>query len=255
MRIWIVVVACLVACKRDRAAQPTQPPPSVNIRRLSPVIGERIGYRVTGDIKVVLGDNTNKLEAIGTTDIEANEVITSVQNGVVRERTITFVKFQHQPLGAKQPLSDVVSGKTYRWTGTPDPAWSDDERRAIAAYVRRDTGEPDLATYTLTDRDFTRGVVWKIPPDEPAPFLRGTHEGAQVTLDAIDGAAAMFRVDQVVVLDVGDLKVPLALAGGVTMNIGTARIEMIALDGKVSTPTGTVREAQMTSRQTFTHTR
>lgn len=255
MRIWIVVVACLVACKPDRATQPTRPPPSVEIRRLSPVIGERIGYRVTNDIRIVLGDDTNKLEAVGNTDIEANEVITLVQNGVVRERTITFVRFQHQPLGANLPLPDVVTGKTYRWTGSPDPAWSDDERRAIAAYARRDTGEPDLATYTLTDREFTRGEAWKIPADEPAPFLRGMHEGASITLDVIDGDVAMFRVDQVVVLDVGEVKVPLALTGGVTMNIGTARIEMIALDGKVSAPTGTVREAQMTSRQTFTYAR
>ena len=253
MRIWLAVL-CLVACKRDRVEQPA-PPPAVHIRRLSPVIGERLTYHVSSDIKLVLSDGANQLEAIEKTDIEATEVIGAVQSGVVRERTITFVKFQHQPLGATAPLADVVTGKTYRWTGTPDPAWSDAERQAIAAYVRRDTGEPDLATYTLTDKDFTRGVAWKIPSDEPAPFLRGKHAGASITLDAIENDAAMFRVSQIVVLDLGNTHIPLQLSGGVTMNIGTARIETIALDGHVTDGQAPIREAHMTSLQTFTYAR
>ena len=253
MRI-LIAVALLVACKRDHVEKPVAPP-SVYIRRLSPVIGERLTYHVTTDIKLVVGDATNRLEAIEKTDIEANEVIAAVDGGVVRARDITFVSFAHQPLGADTPLADVVTGTTYRWTGAPDPAWSDGERLAIAAYVRRDTGAPDLATFTLTDREFTRGQPYKIPTDEPAPFLRGSHAGASITLDTIEGSRAMFRIAQVAVLDLGKTHKLLQLSGGITMNIGTARIETIALDGHETAGDGAILEAHMTSLQTFTYAR
>lgn len=245
---------CLVACKRDRVEQPATPPPAVHIRRLSPVIGERIGYRISSNLKLVLAKGEHRLEAGEQTDIEANEVIEAVQDGIVRARTITFVKFVHQPLGADAPLPDVVSGKTYRWTGTPDPAWTDAERRAISHYARRDTGQPDLATFALTDRDFTRGEAYMIPTDQPAPFLRGTHGGASIKLDTIENDVAVFRITQVVALELDAIKAALALEGGVTMNIGTARIESIALEGHV-TPGPEQIEAHMTSLQTFTYGR
>jgi len=254
VRFALVILVTLVACKRDRVDKPA-PPPAANIRRLSPVIGERLSYRVTSELRLVLTDGTTTLAAGETIDIAADEVITAVQNEVATERQITFRSFKHQPLGAAAPVDDVVTGKTYRWVGRPDLAWSEAERAALAAYARRDTGEPDIVAHTLTDRDFVRGEVSTIPADQPAPFARGLHGEATIKLDALDGDLARFAITQVLLLDVRDQKIPITLHGGVTMSIGTARVTEIVVEGHITEPIGPVKEAHMTSLQSFVYQR
>lgn len=250
MRSWIPIALCLVACKRDHAERPAPPPPSVHVRRLSPVIGERFVYRIDQALRLVLSDGTATLAAEEQTAAEAEETITAVAGGVATERTIRFLHFIHRPLGAEQPLEDVVTGKTFRWPAT---GISDAERAALAAYVRRDTGEPDLATYLFTDRDFERGVPWSIPADQPAPFARGLHAGTTITLVDLDGGTALFDVTQIMLLELRGERVPITLNGRVTVDVGRARVVAIDVDGHVTEPTGPVREAHMTSHQAFTY--
>jgi len=249
-----VLALAVVACRRDRAAKPT-PPPAVQILRLSPVLGERFTYDISHELKLVLTDGTTTLAATEKLDAQAEEIITAVRNGIATERTIRFTRFVHQPLGSDKPLDDVVSGKTYRWTGTPSAEPSEPERAALQAYVRRDTGEPDLVTHLLTNRDFERGVPWDIPPDQPAPFARGLHAGASITLSEIDQTLAVFAISQVMVLELRGQRVPITLNGHVMMDIGTARIAQIAVEGHIRERTGPVQEAHMTSIQTFTYMR
>lgn len=253
MRLLLIVLA-LVACKPDRVDKPA-PPPAVFIKRLSPVIGERLAYHVTSELRLVLSDGTNTLAATERTDIAADEVIESVENEVATERRITFRSVVHQPLGAGAPIADSVTGKTYRWSGKPDPAWSDGERALIAAYVRRDTGEPDIVTHVLTNHDFVRGEVVTIPADQPAPFARGLHGEATIKLDAFEGDLARFAITQVVLLDVRGEKVPITLHGGVTMSVGMARVMEIVVEGHITEPRGPVKEAHMTSLQSFAYQR
>ena len=248
----LLIVLALVACKRDRVDKPT-PPPAVYIKRLSPVIGERLSYQTTSEIRLVLTDGTSTFAATEKLDANAAEVISAVENEVATARDITFRSFRHQPLGASEPAADVVSGKTYRWTGKPDPTWSEAERAALAAYARRDTGEPDIVTHALTERDFVRGEVFTIPADQPAPFARGLHGEATIKLDAIEGDLAHFAITQVVLLDVREQKIPITLHGGVTMSIGKARVTEIVVEGHITTPTGPIAAADMTSVQSFVY--
>ena len=247
----MLLIVALAACKRDRPAKPT-PPPAVYIRRLSPVIGERFVYTIDQELKLVLTDGTSTLAATENTAAEAEEIITAVQNDVATERTIRFVSFMHRPLGADAPLADVVTGKTYRWPATQI---TDAERAALTAYARPDTGAPDLAAYLLTDRDFERGVTVKIPADQPAPFVGGIHDGASITLTEITGSVARFAIQQVRVLQVRDSRIRITLEGTIEMNVATARVERIAVEGHITQPTGPVQEAHMTSLQTFTFAR
>jgi len=254
VRIWIVLALAVVACRRDRPVKPT-PPPAVQILRLSPVIGERFTYDISQELKLVLTDGTTTLAATEKLDAQAEEIVTAVQNSVVMEREIRFTRFVHQPLGSEKPLDDVVTGKTYRWTGTPSSELSGPERAALQAYARRDTGEPDLVAHLLTNREFERGVPWNIPPDQPAPFARGLHAGASITLFEIDRSLAVFTITQVMVLELRGERVPITLHGHVMMDIGTARIAQIAVEGHITERTGPVQEAHMTSVQTFTYAR
>jgi len=246
-----VILLALVACKRDRVDKPA-PPPAIFIKRLSPVIGERLSYQTQSELRLVLGNGTDTLAATEKLDANAEEVITAVQNGVATERTFTFRMLRHQPLGG-DVSAEVGTGKTFRWVGKPDPAWSDAERAAIAAYARRDTGEPDLVTYALTDRDFVRGEVVTIPADQPAPFARGLHGEATIKLDSVEGDQARFAITQVVILDVRDQKIPITLHGGVTMSIGKARVTEIVVEGHITTPQGPLQQAHMTSLQSFVY--
>ena len=256
MRLLLFGLALVVACKRDRPAAPA-PPASVHIRRTSPVIGERYTYSVRDDLKFVLTDGTRTLDATEQTDAQAEEIITAVRGEIATERTIRFIAFHHKPLAADTPLVAPVVGKTYRLRagGELDGVVTDDERVAIKAYARRDTGEPDLATHLFTNRDFERGVPWNIPPDHPAPFARGTHEGASITLTEIDQSLVRFAVTQVMVVEPAGQRVPITLNGSVVMDIGAARILSIDVEGHITERTGPVQEAHMTSRQTFTYPR
>jgi hypothetical protein len=251
VRVLLLIVVALTACRRDRPAQPT-PPPVVHIRRLSPVIGERFVYSIDQQLKLVLSDGTTTLAAAEATVAEAEETITAVQDQIATERSIRFLAFMHQPLGAEVPIGDAVTGKTFRWPATQV---SDAERAALTAYARPDTGAPDLAAYLLTDRDFERGVTIEIPADEPAPFVGGVHDGASITLTEIAGSIARFAIRQVRVLQVRDSRIRITLDGSIEMNIATARVERIAVEGHITQPTGPVQEAHMTSLQTFTYAR
>ena len=253
MRIWLFLAIALVACGHRRDSRPNRPP-GVYVRQLPPVIGERFTYHIVQQLKLVLTDGTETLAATETTDAEAEEVVTAVANGVATERTIRFLKSAHQPLGSP-PLPDLVTGKTYRWTGTPPPEISDAERTSLLAYARGDTGAPDLAAYALTDRDFVRGVAVDIPVDQPGPFAKGMHDGTSITLIALDGAIAQFAIRQVRVLQVRDSRINMTLEGTIVMNVGTARVERILVEGHITQPTGPVREAHMKSQQTFTYAR
>jgi len=231
----------------------------VRIARLSPVIGERFIYTMQDSLELVLTDGTNTAAAGETTTAEAEEIVEAVQNGVATQRSIRFIAFQHQPLMSDKPLETPVVGKTYRvrWNGQRvyDGNVSDAERTALDAYVRHDTGEPDMPTFMLTERDFTRGVPWEIPADQPAPFARGLHERASITLTEIDRSLARFAIEQVMILELRDEKVPITLRGTIVMDIASARITSVDVEGHITERTGPVQEAHMTSHQTFTYPR
>ncbi len=250
-RALLVIAIC--ACHRP--AKPV-PPPAVTIRRTQPVIGERFVYALHDRLTLAITDGTTTLAATEENDTEAEEIIEAVQNGVAMQRSVRFITFRHKPLASETPLDAPVVGKTYRvraegGTRVFDGELTAAERTALEAYVRPDTGQPDLPTELLTERDFTRGVAWNIPADQPAPFVRGVHHGASITLTAIDGSLARFAItQQIVVADV-----PLALNGTVVMDIATARIQSIDLEGHIAQPTGKVVEARLESHQTFTYPR
>lgn len=258
MRVLLLISLVLVACRPKR---PEPPPPSVHIRRTNPVVNERFTYAVRDRLQIVLTDGTNTIEAVEETDSQAEEVITAVRGWIVMERTVRFIAFHHKPLTAETPLVAPVVGKTYRIgpnrayaTSTGD-AVSDQERAALEAFVRNDTGEPDLATHLLTERDFTRGVPWEIPQDHPAPFARGMHAGASITFAEMAGTKVRFDVTQIRILELAGQQVPITLQGTVVMDIGTARIQTIDVEGHIAAPTGPVKEAHLTSQQTFTYPR
>jgi hypothetical protein len=238
VRVLLLISILLVACKPKR---PPPPPPSVHIRRTNPVVGERFTYAIKDNLKIVMTDGTNTLEAIEENDSQAEEVITGVRGFTVTDRTVRFIAFHHRPLTADAPLAASVVGKTYR-VG-PNRTFL------------RGTGEPDLATHLLTDRDFTKGVPWQIPEDQPAPFARGQHAGASITFSEMAGTKVRFDVEQIRVLELAGQKIPITLKGTVVMDIGTARIETIDIEGHITEPKGPVKEAHLVSQQTFTYPR
>jgi hypothetical protein len=258
VRVLLLISLLLVACKPKR---PPPPPPSVHIRRTSPIVNERFTYAIKDSLKIVMTDGTNTLDAIEENDSQAEEVITGVRGFTVTDRTVRFIAFHHKPLTAEAPLDVAVVGKTYRVgpnraystsTGAPVTA---DERAALDAFVRDDTGALDLVLDLLTDRSFTKGVPWRISEDQPAPFARGLHAGASITFSEMANTKVRFDVEQIRVLELANAKIPITLKGVVVIDIGTARIDTIDIEGHIIEPTGPVKEAHLVSQQTFTYPR
>lgn len=256
--IWLVLLA--FACHRDRAERPA-PKQAVNIKRLPPALGERFTYLVTSDLTLALTDGTRVLELAEHTNTNATEVVTAVQNDVATERTIRFQWYEHRPLGGEAIDGKLVLDKTYRWNGKvakrddADVPVSVEELEAIEAYARGDTGQPDLAAWLLTDREFVQGEPWTIPEDQPAPFAHGKHAGTTITLATLADRdlrpTAIFDITQVLVLQPANQKVPITLAGRIVVDIGLARILSIDIDGEIRERTGPVERAHMQSHQEF----
>jgi hypothetical protein len=257
--IWLVL---LVACHRPERPVPKQ---GVNIQRLPPVIDERFTYSSSGEIALMLTDGTKTVDLVEKTLMTATETVTAVQNGVATQREIRFHDFRYQPLGGEPLDAKLVADKTYRWDGQAatrvdanEPV-SEAELAAIKAYVRRDTGEPDLATWLLTDRDFVAGEPWKIPPEEPAPFAHGKHAGTSITFVALSNdegrPTAAFDISQILVLEPAGQRVPITLNGRIVVDIGRARITSIDVEGDIRERTGPVEAAHMQTHQQFDYPR
>jgi hypothetical protein len=256
---WIVVLA--IGCHHPERPAPKQ---GVNIKRLPPVLDEMFMYTISEDVALMLTDGAKTVDLSEQTQATASEVILAVRNGVAAERRIHFHDFRYRPLGG-EPLDDkLVADKTYRWDGTTATTESNapvstEELTAIKAYVRRDTGEPDLATWLLTDRDFVMNEPWRIPPEEPAPFAHGKHAGTTITFVSFgerDGRpTAAFDISQILVLEPAGQQVPITLNGQILVDIGRARILSVVVEGDIRERTGPVEAAHMKTHQQFDYPR
>ena len=247
----LLLLLVLASCKRDHV-RPV-PKQAVFVKRLPPVVGETFDYAIDDKLEISLVDDTRTLELSESIGASAREVVTRVERDVAMERTIQFERFAYRPLGATAE-SSILAGKTYRWDGKAASA-SSDELAALKAYARRDTGEPDVAIYLLTERDFVEGEPWTIAADQPAPFAHGKHDGTKVTFVELANRAgaphAVFDIEQRLILEPMGQRVPIDLHGRIAVDIGRARIVSIDVDGAITERTGPVAKAHVESHQQF----